>query len=237
MIKFFRNIRKKLLTENKFSRYLIYAIGEIILVVIGILIALQINTWKEEKAARAFERKILLDIKSSLKGNLWQLNNAIQCNQKVRDAALLILENLKGETSFHDSLGVHFSDAISWCVPTLNNAGYESLKSYGIHTITNDTIREQLSVYEAGWMETLGQRQENYFFNTASPILTELFESVAMRTSMKPYNYEALKNSRAYRSILKTSIAYREDQIRWYMEWKIHLEDLERLIDTELGIS
>ena len=47
MIKFFRKIRQKLLTENKFSKYLIYAIGEIILVVIGILIALQLNNWNE----------------------------------------------------------------------------------------------------------------------------------------------------------------------------------------------
>ena len=47
MIKFFRKIRQQLLVENKFSKYLLYAIGEIILVVIGILIALQINNWNE----------------------------------------------------------------------------------------------------------------------------------------------------------------------------------------------
>ena len=49
MIKFFRKIRQKLLTENKFSKYLIYAIGEIILVVIGILIALSINNWNDSR--------------------------------------------------------------------------------------------------------------------------------------------------------------------------------------------
>ena len=49
MIKFFRKIRQNLLTENKFSKYLIYAIGEIILVVIGIMMALSINEWKNEK--------------------------------------------------------------------------------------------------------------------------------------------------------------------------------------------
>ena len=49
MIKFFRKIRQQLLTENKFSKYMIYAIGEIILVVIGILIALGINNWNENR--------------------------------------------------------------------------------------------------------------------------------------------------------------------------------------------
>ena len=47
MIKFFRKIRQKMLTENKFSKYLLYAIGEIVLVVIGILIALQVNNMNE----------------------------------------------------------------------------------------------------------------------------------------------------------------------------------------------
>jgi len=49
MIKFFRKIRQRLLTENKFSKYLIYAIGEIVLVVIGIVIALQLNNWNETR--------------------------------------------------------------------------------------------------------------------------------------------------------------------------------------------
>jgi len=51
MIKFFRKIRRQLLTENRFSKYLLYAIGEIVLVVIGILIALQINIWNENRKA------------------------------------------------------------------------------------------------------------------------------------------------------------------------------------------
>ena len=51
MIKFFRKIRQKLLTENKFSKYFLYTIGEIVLVVIGILIALWISTWNNQRTA------------------------------------------------------------------------------------------------------------------------------------------------------------------------------------------
>ncbi len=57
MIKFFSKIRQKLLIENRFNKYLLYAIGEIILVVIGILIALQINTWSENKKIKTEEKK------------------------------------------------------------------------------------------------------------------------------------------------------------------------------------
>ena len=66
MIKFFRKIRQKLLSENKFSKYLIYAIGEIILVVIGILIALQINNWNEHKKLK---KEYISDLKA-IKENL-----------------------------------------------------------------------------------------------------------------------------------------------------------------------
>ena len=66
MIKFFRKIRQKLLTENKFNKYLIYAIGEIILVVIGILIAIQLNDLnenrKEHKKELSFIKKLQEDI-------------------------------------------------------------------------------------------------------------------------------------------------------------------------------
>ena len=58
MLKFFRKIRQQLLSENKFSKYLLYAIGEIILVVIGILIALQLNMWSMIEKLR-FNLKVL----------------------------------------------------------------------------------------------------------------------------------------------------------------------------------
>ena len=70
MIKFFRKIRQRLLTENKFSKYLLYAIGEIILVVIGILIALQVNNWnelrKKEQAEIQLYHKIITDLSTEL---------------------------------------------------------------------------------------------------------------------------------------------------------------------------
>jgi len=67
MIKIFRNIRQKMLTENKFSKYLIYAIGEIVLVVIGILIALSINNWNESRKQSISEKEFITSVKNDLK--------------------------------------------------------------------------------------------------------------------------------------------------------------------------
>ncbi|MDT0558339.1 DUF6090 family protein [Ichthyenterobacterium sp. W332] len=84
MIKFFRHIRKSLLMENKTGKYFKYAIGEIILVVIGILIALQINTWNEN-------RKEVLEESSILQN----LNDEFSENKKMYDQNIVETENAK----------------------------------------------------------------------------------------------------------------------------------------------
>ena len=70
MLKFFRHIRFKLMSQNQTSRYLKYAIGEIILVVIGILIALQINNWNEQRKAKKLEQQLYLNMLANLNNEL-----------------------------------------------------------------------------------------------------------------------------------------------------------------------
>ncbi|WP_297691592.1 DUF6090 family protein [uncultured Eudoraea sp.] len=234
MINFFRKIRKQLADDNKPLKYLFYAIGEIALVVIGILIALQINNWNELKKTRAFEKEILKDIGNALDGNIFRNTICLKSNKKSIASADIILKKLEENTSYHDSLAFHFSKSLTWCSPSFQNAGYESLKTYGRNLITNDTIREKLGIYDAGWMENLSQRQEDFFFHTANPVLIDLFEKVAMRTEMIPIDYKELKKSKPYLNILRTFKAYREDQIRWQEEWNESLNDLYEMIQREL---
>ena len=77
MIKFFRHLRKSLLMENKTSKYFKYAIGEIILVVIGILIALQINNWNEKRITKEENSVILKNLNKEFSENLIQLDSSI----------------------------------------------------------------------------------------------------------------------------------------------------------------
>jgi len=67
MIKFFRKIRCDLIEKNKTRKYLKYAIGEIVLVVIGILIALQINNWNENQKHSREENTMLKNLHENLK--------------------------------------------------------------------------------------------------------------------------------------------------------------------------
>ena len=147
MIKFFRKIRQKLLSENKFSKYLIYAIGEIILVVVGILIALQINNWNEGKKNKQRETIILNEILNSI-------NNDLQYYEDVVDR--LIERKKKGLDSLRtyindkeiiqDSLFLDFYGNASQDVMMLfDNGPYEALNSSGLELITNDSLRSKIN--------------------------------------------------------------------------------------------
>ncbi len=93
MIKFFRKIRQQLLSENKFSKYLIYAIGEIILVVIGILIALQINNWNENQKAKENFILLLSNVSDELTYNIEETNKVINFYRNVDTLAYKVLNN------------------------------------------------------------------------------------------------------------------------------------------------
>jgi len=91
MIKFFRHIRKSLLMENKTSKYFKYAIGEIVLVVIGILIALQINNWNENRKTNKVEQNYLSSLNSEFQSNLQELKDHLKTqNAILKDSEFLL---------------------------------------------------------------------------------------------------------------------------------------------------
>ena len=97
MIKFFRKIRQQLLIDNKFTKYLIYAIGEIILVVIGILIALQINNNNEIKKNRGKEIAYLQNIKDDLVINDKKIDALLEKRKKKTAIAHKLIGHIEGE--------------------------------------------------------------------------------------------------------------------------------------------
>ena len=88
MIKFFRKIRQNLLSAGKTGKYFKYAIGEIVLVVIGILIALQINNWNEQRKQDHLEQDYLIALKREFENNVKEVDRVIELNAKLFRNAL-----------------------------------------------------------------------------------------------------------------------------------------------------
>ena len=131
MIKFFRNIRQSLLMENKTSKYLKYAIGEIILVVIGILIALQINNWNEQRKANRLEAEYYCRLLEDTQQDLEQVNEFIKASRERLLASNEAVRLLQKEKAKKVDVGHQLSRSISAIYSdfTPSNSAFEDLKS------------------------------------------------------------------------------------------------------------
>jgi hypothetical protein len=162
MIKFFRKIRQQMLTENKFSKYMLYAIGEIILVVVGILIALQINKYNEVSKINLLEKDLLSEVKNGLEYDLEELNNAIDFHRSSLNSQDIIIDWVDSKIDYDDSLGNHFlRTAFNYNVQ-FKEAPYETLKQIGLHIVKNDTLRNQISTLYDLKYKNLDWWQEDY---------------------------------------------------------------------------
>ena len=151
MIKFFRIIRQQLINQNKMGKYFKYAIGEIILVVIGILLALQINNWNEESKNRVKEREALEGIKTALESDLRLYEKVYQPRFDRKKQGLEFLKNAAYHklTPPEDSVRKYFG-RMGTDIFFRNDIGpYDALKSAGFELIKNKELRKQIiNTYE-----------------------------------------------------------------------------------------
>ena len=168
MIKFFRKIRQSLLTENKFSKYLIYAIGEIILVVIGILIALQINNWNEFNKERESEKIILNEIRDNLLFDLVDFESNITTFQNKVTSSKSILKILESNSEYNDSIGYFFYYLKTYPHFSNKSNGYNLLESKGLDIIQNDSLRKRITdLYEDRYQYLRTYEKERIEYNNS----------------------------------------------------------------------
>ena len=153
MLRFFRKIRRNLIAEGRFSKYLIYAIGEIALVVIGILIALAINNWNENRIIEKREQFYLAGLKDEFEQNKIKLQNLIEVNrlnyQNSKKIASLIgnSEELKDEESLSEMLFNSFSYEIAY--NPNNSLLIELINSGRLKDISNPELRKHLTTWDS----------------------------------------------------------------------------------------
>ncbi len=165
MIKFFRTIRKRLVAESKFSKYVLYAIGEIFLVVIGILIALQINNWNQQRIENNKEIELLIGLSDEFQYNLGILEEGIKVNEKVTQACVGLTQMIRSgtiekETEKVDNFLVILGTFQSFDART--GISGEIVSSGKLSIIKNDTLRTQLG----NWLTLLRDSEEDILFRS-----------------------------------------------------------------------
>lgn len=144
MIKFFRHIRQSMINQNRTKKYLLYAIGEIILVVIGILIALQINTWNTTRLNNNKEKEYLNNILEDVKAQQELVEDQVIHNTLMRLKCEKAIKHLNSNNINADSINYYLTD-ITRKTFVVSDPTFQDLKSSGnILLIKNSGLRKKI---------------------------------------------------------------------------------------------
>lgn len=208
------------MSQNQTSRYLKYAIGEIILVVIGILIALQINNWNDVIKTKNYEQEILSLISQNLKNDSIALSTQIAFSKEATN----LTDNLLAEFSkgiYSNDLNQKLGKIISFEMFKSQSSAFEILKSKGIDVISDRALQLELisyydqnlhSVYEA--LEDV----EESFKTDWTPVIKQDFLDYKWHEYAIPVDAKAFFSKRSNISFIKLYNENRSSGRRAYLE-------------------
>ena len=236
MIKFFRKIRQNLLMENKTGKYLKYAFGEIVLVVIGILIALQLNNMNENRKNNVFEKEILTQIQENLKNDELALEEIVtNFSIAVKSSEKILNSEVSQKTK--DSINIWLGRIIQFDrFQPLTNA-YEVLKSNGLDKISNKNLRFLLGRYyddEASHMIKSTNDIEIAFNNHWVPILFEEMVEFEFKKSVELKDYSILLKPSKAQNILKLNRDNLSEGIKRIRLGLATIDEIQDLITKEI---
>jgi hypothetical protein len=252
MIKIFRNIRQNLLNEGKTSKYFKYAIGEIVLVVIGILIALNINNWNENLKDRSIEQGYLIALKEEFNYNRIELDNMMERNNFNGDRASE-LSNLMGpddptitEKEFAD-LAMDMTNFEVQYRP--NKAVLDEIISSGkLAVFTNNELKFALSSYNGKLTKIKFQEEEhsvvrmkviaimNAKGNAKKLLMDEKWKGFGISESkFELGNLQLLQSQELENELVDFIITSRYLNKDYYLELKKEIQTVLGLIDKEIN--
>ena len=246
MIKFFRNIRKTLIVEGKIVNYLKYAIGEIVLVVIGILLALYLNNLNAISQLKKEEIKILKEIKSNLNSSMNSYTETINTESDFLSKNEMLLEHFSEYKPYDKALdhafGVYFWTVLSHPV----SGAYENLKSKSLDLISNDSLRNHISfMFENEFTNIINSNElwaNNLQVSISYPYHVNHFiryfpkgKDSLNNEYAKPMDYSTLISDKTFQSINAEIISNRRWNINSLNKLVVNIQNLIDEIDKEIN--
>ncbi|QBA65331.1 DUF6090 family protein [Muriicola soli] len=178
MIKFFRKIRQQLISDNRIGKYLFYAIGEILLVVIGIVIALQIDNWNENRKSRLKEKVLLNQLKQEFTNDLNQIRNKTQQRNNIIYSSKKLLEYIDNDHLDNPDSIVYYLQRTVF-IPTFNTSSKDFFTARDVGLIENDSLRALLADWPSQVDQLVEEEQQWVFYrdNYHIKFLTQHFRT------------------------------------------------------------
>jgi hypothetical protein len=225
--------------ENKTGKYFKYAIGEIVLVVIGILIALQINNWNEGRKLKLIELELLQNIQADLRESRNSINAMVVDNTEQLTMYTKLLYYVKEDLPETKDLGPNFGRLATWTTPYLNYSAYETLKTKGVDLIENDSLKKQITtIYDNEFAFLIGD-WDRWEWNINQTISMPFFVKHFSRDSIhkeiaKPNDFEALKTNKEFSNLISLLLTTRRKGVREGIRIGLEIDTLISSIEKEL---
>lgn len=224
--------------DNKPIKYMRYAIGEILLVMVGILLAVQVNNWNEERKSKLKEIKLLKELRSDLIQNVDDIKENLTFFNITKTANETIIYHIENNLAYNDSLNYHFGNLYPYITFNPNQTTYESLKQMGFDIISNDSLRISISDLYANKFTSYRTFENIYmlehFENYMKPMLfSELTDNIVY-TSAKPKNYEQFVKKEQNKAAMKTMAEICSSFILMQSGLREYAEQLITQIDKEI---
>ena len=238
MINFFRKTRKKMADDNKPMKYMRYAIGEIVLVVIGILIALQINNWNENRKQRIEEIKILTNLRDDLEKTVEEVDASREFNEVTIEEINKIENYSKSGLGYSDELDYSFGVFQHFYSIYITSGSYNTLQTMGLGIISNDSLKRDIPrVFETIFADFADYIEDE---NTLKHIIVTPFFAKYIRYTdksvymAKPNDYNSLILNDEFLNLLSVVKRQRKRGVEKYKANKIPINKLIEDISTEL---
>lgn len=224
---------------NRVTKYLLYAIGEIVLLVIGIMIAVQINNWNEIKQQKQLELQTLKEIRGSIATNLAEMKNLSTQHSLQVEHFKDLVKHMEEDLPYHDSLETKMAAIFGWYTPLFDFAPYETLKTRGVELISNDTIKRNIiAVYEKVIYRITDGLEKFESGNSTAVVLPYFSRHFEMYSTspakVRANDYESIKNDPEYRNILQLLIGIRTFGVNLSNASAQGLEAVLQLLDKEI---
>jgi len=238
MLRYLFENKKNKGAKKQNRNFWVFGLGEFVLIFLGILIALQVDNWNQNRQERKLETVLLNEMLDNLQDDLKTIVTDFNLHKTSLSSHQIVLAFLEGEEPWHDSLAAHFGYLNEGTIFNENMSAYESLKSIGIDLISNDSIRQHLThLYSVRYdyiltMEQLLQKQTMEIMN---PAISEHLYTIDFHEKAVPLDVAKIKASNGFRHAVKLDIKLSEYLLDSYVEAKQQIIKLVEEIEEELN--
>lgn len=245
MIKFFKHIRRSLLNENQMGKYLKYAIGEILLVMIGILLAFQVNSWNDRRMRSNKELSYLKDIKVNLTNDIESIDEVVEFNETksiLTDSMFYTLEHNTDPEIYMPSILKYMYTLTYYDVFEPNRIAFDNMVgAENIDLISNSNLRTELSKYYKKEFNTTTQesvkqraRQLGDYVAIAGFNNQSVKELINHNSNLKDISEVTLHEDPKVYAYLFSMLMTTQSQTEILIETQHEIRELIKLIDQQL---